>query len=175
MCLSLALGVMSAATSLVSQTAAMEQQNKTHYLNAEIANTDAIEKYAQNQLQKVQEEQKAAETRFNTEVNMRRSRGTALASTQNSGLSTEAVLRDIERQGGREEAATSATLKNAQEQADANAKTIHNEADARIKSVPAGEKPSLVAAAIAGLGTALSAEASSGSSKLFKDRGGSMT
>lgn len=152
MCLNIALGVMSTVASAMAQGAAADRQNEAYRRNAANSNQDAVEKYAQNQMQEIQEAAKATQARIDNKAEVVKAKGTALASTENSGSSTNSVLHDLERQGAKNDNITNVNERNAKIQADANRTSIKNEAQGRIDGMSTAEGPSLVQTAISGLG-----------------------
>lgn len=151
MCLSLALGIASTAASMVSAAESSARQTEMYQSNALNANQDAEEKYAQNQMQQIQEEAKAAQSRINTKASVVQAKGTALAGSANEGSSVNSVLNDLERQGAKNDNVTDINARNAKIQANANNTSIGNEAQGRIDSLTPGSDASVVGAAIAGL------------------------
>ena len=178
MCLSVALGIASTVASFAAQQAAANRQNDMYQQNAVTANTDAVEKYAQNQLQQIQEEAKATQERIANKAEVVKARGTTLASTVNGGSSVNSVLNDIERQGAKNDNVTNVNVRNAQVQKLANDTSIKNEAQSRINSVATAEGPDVLATAISGLGNIYDATGGFGTNGTgnvsAKDRKGSV-
>lgn len=152
MCWQMALGIASTAAQFAAQTEAANQQNRYYAQNAMAANADAVEKYAQEQLARIQEEAKATQERINTKTEVMKTKGTALASSENGGMSENQVLRDIERQGAKQSNVTSVNEKNMKIQSEANIDAVTREAEGRINSVKRGTQPSLLSAVVSGLG-----------------------
>ena len=150
--LQIAQGIGSVVAGALGQNAAAERQNAAYMQNAVNANASASEQYAQNYLRQIQEEAAATQARIKNNIEMMKNRGTALASSQNSGLSTFGVLRDIERQGAREGNVIDTNLENTQAQLAANTTNIYNEAQQRIDSMPTASGADPLATAISGLG-----------------------
>ena len=173
MCLSIALGVMSTVATAMAQNEAAKRQNQAYQQNALNANADAVEKYAQNQMQQIQEEAKAARERLMNKEETIKAKGTAAAGAQNEGSSVNAVMHDLERQGARHDDVTGVNLKNAKAQANANKASIKNEAQNRINSMSTAEGPSLIQTAISGLGNI--APYVGGDKIKGKDHGGTTT
>lgn len=145
-------GIGSTVAGALGQNAAAERQNAAYMQNAVNANASASEQYAQNYLRQIQEEAAATQARIKNNIEMMKNRGTALASSQNSGLSTFGVLRDIERQGAREGNVIDTNLENTQAQLAANTMNIYNEAQQRIDSMSTASGADPVATALSGLG-----------------------
>lgn len=150
--LQIAQGIGSALMGAVGQNEAAERQNAAYMQNAVNANASASEQYAQNYLRQIQEEAAATQARIKNRIETARTRGTALASSQNSGASTFGVLHDIERQGAREGNVIDTNLENTNAQIAANTTNIYNEAQQRIDSMPTASGADPVATAINGLG-----------------------
>lgn len=150
--LQIAQGIGSTVAGALGQNAAAERQNAAYMQNAVNANASASEQYTQNYLRQIQEEAAATQARIKNNIEMMKNRGTALASSQNSGLSTFGVLRDIERQGAREGNVIDTNLENTQAQLAANTTNIYNEAQQRIDSMPTATGADPVATALSGLG-----------------------
>lgn len=150
--LQIAQGIGSVVAGAAGQNAAAERQNAAYMQNAVNANASASEQYAQNYLRQIQEEAAATQARIKNNIEMMKNRGTALASSQNSGVSTFGVLRDIERQGAREGNVIDTNLENTQAQLAANTTNIYNEAQQRIDSMPTATGADPLATAISGLG-----------------------
>lgn len=150
--LQIAQGIGSTVAGALGQNAAAERQNAAYMQNAVNANASASEQYAQNYLRQIQEEAAATQARIKNNIEMMKNRGTALASSQNSGVSTFGVLRDIERQGAREGNVIDTNLENTQAQLAANTTNIYNEAQQRIDSMPTATGADPLATAISGLG-----------------------
>lgn len=150
--LQIAQGIGSTVAGALGQNAAAERQNAAYMQNAVNANASASEQYAQNYLRQIQEEAAATQARIKNNIEMMKNRGTALASSQNSGVSTFGVLRDIERQGAREGNVIDTNLENTQAQLAANTTNIYNEAQQRIDSMPTASGADPLATAISGLG-----------------------
>lgn len=136
----------------IGQNEAAERQNQAYLQNAANANGSASEQYAQNYLRQIQEEAAATQARIKNRIEMVRNRGTALASSQNSGASTFGVLHDIERQAAREGNVIDTNLENTNAQLAANTTNIYNEAQQRIDSMPTATGADPVATALSGLG-----------------------
>lgn len=152
MCWQMALGIASTAAQFAAQSEAANQQNRYYAQNAMATNTDAVEKYAQEQLARIQEEAKATQERLNTRTEVTKAKGTALASSENGGVSENQVLRDMERQGAKQSNVVSVNEKNMRNQSKANVDAINREAQGRIDSVRQGSQPSLLSAVVSGLG-----------------------
>lgn len=154
----LALGVASTAASFAQQTEASKRQNEAYVSNANAANTNAVEQYYQNNLSFIQEEAKAVQERMKTKEEVIRAKGTAVASSQNSGQSMSNVLNNLERQGAKADNVTDINIKNTKTNAVNTAKSIESQTKGRIDSVSQGAEPDLVATAISGLGPTLVAD-----------------
>ena len=150
--LQIAQGIGGTLMGAIGQNEAAERQNAAYMQNAANANASASEQYAQNYLRQIQEEAAATQARIKNRIETMRTRGTALASSQNSGASTFGVLHDIERQGAREGNVIDANLENTTAQLAANTTNIYNEAQQRIDSMPTASGADPVATAINGLG-----------------------
>lgn len=150
--LQIAQGIGSTVAGALGQNAAAERQNAAYMQNAVNANASASEQYAQNYLRQIQEEAAATQAHIKNNIEMVKNRGMALASSQNSGVSTFGVLRDIERQGAREGNVIDTNLENTQAQLAANTTNIYNEAQQRIDSMPTASGADPVATALSGLG-----------------------
>lgn len=150
--LQIAQGIGSALMGAVGQNEVAERQNAAYMQNAVNANASASEQYAPNYLRQIQEEAAATQARIKNRIETARTRGTALASSQNSGASTFGVLHDIERQGAREGNVIDTNLENANAQIAANTTNIYNEAQQRIDSMPTASGADPVATALSGLG-----------------------
>lgn len=150
--LQIAQGIGSVVAGAAGQNAAAERQNAAYMQNAVNANASASEQYAQNYLRQIQEEAAATQERIKNNIEMMKNRGTALASSQNSGVSTFNVLRDIERQAARQGNVIDTNLENTQSQLAANTTNIYNEAQQRIDSMPTATGADPVATALSGLG-----------------------
>lgn len=159
MCWMTALGIgtslLGTAASYSANVSAANQQNQYYYNNAEAANQDAVEKYSQAQLKQIQEEAATASDLRDIQVATMKAEGTALASTENAGLSTDLVLRDIARQGAEYKNKVYVNAKNTKLQSDSDKKAIEAETRNRINSVSQAAEPSVTAAAISGLGSIL--------------------
>ena len=150
--LQIAQGIGGTLLGAAAQNEAAERQNAAYLQNAANANASASEQYAQNYLRQIQEEAAATHARVKNHIEMVRNRGTALASSQNSGASTFGVLRDIERQAAREGNVIDTNLENTNAQLAANTTNIYNEAQQRIDSMPTASGADPVATALSGLG-----------------------
>lgn len=150
--LQIAQGVGGTLMGAVGQNEAAERQNAAYMQNAANANASASEQYAQNYLRQIQEEAATTQARIKNRIETVRTRGTALASSQNSGASTFGVLHDIERQGAREGNVIDTNLENTNAQIAANTTNIYNEAQQRIDSMPTASGADPVATALSGLG-----------------------
>ena len=95
MCWQIALGIASTAANTVVQAEQSRRQNEAYQANALNANQNATEQYYQNNMQRIQEEAKAVQQRMENKEGVLKAKGTALASTENSGQSTSQVLRDV--------------------------------------------------------------------------------
>lgn len=152
MCWQIALGIASTAANTVVQAEQSRRQNEAYQANALNANQNATEQYYQNNMQRIQEEAKAVQQRMENKEGVLKAKGTALASTENSGQSTSQVLRDIERQGAKADNATDINLKNAKANAKSTEDSIKQQTQGRIDSVAQGADTSIAATAINGLG-----------------------
>lgn len=169
---SLALGVASTAASFVQQTEASKRQNEAYVSNANAANTNAVEQYYQNNLSFIQEEAKAVQERMKTKEEVIRAKGTAVASSQNSGQSMSNVLNDLERQGAKADNVTDVNVKNTKTDMMNTAQSITDQTKGRIDSVSRGTDPDLVATAISGLGATVISSIDSKYSTPTKDHAG---
>lgn len=151
----------------IGQNEAAERQNAAYMQNAANANASASEQYAQNYLRQIQEEAAATQARIKNRIETMRTRGTALATSQNSGASTFGVLHGIERQGAREGNVIDANLENTTAQLAANPTNIYNEAQQRIDSMPTASGADPVATALSGLGVVVGI--SNDATRLSKD------
>ena len=115
--------------------------------------SDPNDQYASNNNKIIQEEAKAAQDRLQNKIQTLKALGTAKASTQNQGTSTDSVMHDIQRQGAQADGTTNVNLKNAKTEALATRQSIQQQTQNRINSVDPGQQPSLIAHAISGLGT----------------------
>lgn len=165
--LQIAQGIGGTLMGAIGQNEAAERQNQAYIQNAANANASASEQYAQNYLRQIQEEAAATQARIKNRIETMRTRGTALASSQNSGASTFGVLHDIERQGAREGNVIDANLENTTAQLAANTTNIYNEAQQRIDSMPTASGADPVATALSGLGVVVGI--SNDATRLSKD------
>lgn len=152
MCWEIALGIAGTVANTVGQAEQSRRQNEAYQANALNANQNATEQYYQNNMQRIQEEAKAIQQRMETKENVLQAKGTALASTENSGQSTSQVLRDIERQGAKADNATDVNLKNIKANAKSTEESVKQQTQGRIDSVAQGADTSIAATAINGLG-----------------------
>lgn len=155
MCIQEALGIASTGMGLYGQSQAADMQNQMYYQNATNANYAAGEKYAQTQLRLIQEQAKATEDRMILSRERMNAQGTALASSQNGGISEGQVINDIARQAARQKAVVNTNLQYKEQQYMTDVVGIHSENESRINSVSKGQEPSFLTAAISGLGTVL--------------------
>ena len=152
MCWSLALGIGTTLLQYSAQQDAADKQNAYYTANAVAANNDAIEKYAQSQLALMQENAKATNGRIGLNREVVMAKGTAVASSENTGSSYNSVIRDLERQGAVQDNIIVQNLKNKEKQQKNEEKAIESEAQNRINSVTTASDPSIASAVISGLG-----------------------
>lgn len=145
-------GGLGIASQVMAQNAAAENQNAQYQQNALNANQSASEQYAQNYLRQIQEEARATQERIATGIELAKARGTAVASSENSGSSMFSTIHDIERQGARDVNVTDINLRNTVTRiaADNNSTALENKG--RIDSVSQASGADPVATAISGLG-----------------------
>ena len=156
--LDMGLGIGSTLIGAMGQNEAAARQNEAYQRNALAANQNASEQYAQNYLKQIQEEAKAIQEKIANRADVMKAKGTALASTENAGLSTANVLYDLERQGAGKDNITDINLKNAKVQVEADNTAIKNQAQSRIDSVAQATGADPVATAITGLGVVVGAQ-----------------
>ena len=152
MCWETAIGIASTVANTMVQAEQSQRQNEAYQANALNANQNATEQYYQNTMQQLQEEAKATQQRNENNEDVLKAKGTAIASTENSGQSTSQVLNDLTRQGAKANNATDVNTKNAQINAKSTADSINKQTQGRIDSVSQGSDVSLAATAINGLG-----------------------
>lgn len=155
--LDMGLGIGSTLIGAMGQNEAAARQNEAYQRNALAANQNASEQYAQNYLKQIQEEAKAIQEKIANRADVMKAKGTALASTENAGLSTANVLYDLERQEAGKDNITDINLKNAKAQVEADNTAIKNQAQSRIDSVAQATGADPVATAITGLGVVVGA------------------
>lgn len=155
MCWQMALGIGTTAMEYVAGVQSANQQNQYYMDNAAAANANASEKYAAEQLAQVQKEEQATEQRMALRRSAIESTGSALASTENFGQSTDQVLHDIERQRARQTQTVNTNIENERIQSQANMEAIQSEAANRINSVQTASSPDLISTVISGLGNTL--------------------
>lgn len=158
MCITMALAIAQTAASIMGQSAKAEAQNSVYRSNAIAANSAAIEKYAQEQLNLMQTAAKATEDRNNLQREKALASGTAKASSENEGISNNLVQLDIDRQRAHQEGVVNTNERNAKVQTSANMEAIEAEAKSRINSVEKGTQPDLIGSIISGLGPAVLGE-----------------
>ena len=160
MCITAALAMSLAQTAVgvMGKAAASNAQDNVYQSNAMAANSAAVEKYAQEQLNMMQTSAKATDERNKLLRSKALAAGTAKASSQNEGMSNNLVQLDIERQRASQEGIVNTNLKNAEIQSSANTKAIKAEAESRINSVQQGSSPDLISAVITGLGPTVMGE-----------------
>lgn len=151
------LGIAQQGLSFMAEKEASEQQYQNYKNNAVTANQAATEQYVANNNKVIQEEAKAVQERLQNKINTAKAIGTAKASTQNQGISTNMVITDLERQGARADSVTDTNVKNAKAEAQATRLSIQQQTQNRINSVDTGTDPDLFAHAIAGIGTVYAA------------------
>lgn len=169
--LQIAQGLGSVFMGAAAQNEAADRQNYAYQQNAVNANASASEQYAQNYLRQIQEEQAATQQRMQTQTEMKKAIGTAVASSENSGVSMWNTLHDIERQAAKDANVTDVNLHNTKAEIAANTNDIYNEAQQRINSMPMGSYADPVATALSGLGVVLGAVSDNSGGALSKDTG----
>lgn len=147
------LGIAQQGIAFLSAKEQADQQNQNYKNNAVTAYSAANDQYASTNNKIIQEEAKAAQDRLQNKIQTLKALGTAKASTQNQGESTNSVMHDIQRQGAQTDGTTNVNLKNAKTEALATRQSIQQQTQNRINSVDPGQQPSLIAHAISGLGT----------------------
>lgn len=155
MCWQMALGIGSTAMEYIGGVQSANQQNQYYMDNAAAANANASEKYAAEQLSLVQKEEQATEQRMALRRSAIESTGSALASTENFGQSTDQTLLDIDRQRARQTQTVDTNIENERIQSKANMEGIQSEAENRINSVQTASGPDLISTIISGLGNTL--------------------
>lgn len=158
MCLSIAAAGLGIIGNVITQSAQAKRQNAAYQANALNATAAASEQYAQINLASIQESAKGVQQKLANAQDVLKAKGTALASTQNSGQSTSSVLHDIERQGAKADNVTDINIKNAKIETASNKEAVKTQTQGRIDSVAQGTEPDLFAAAISGLGSYLGAQ-----------------
>lgn len=159
MCLDIMTPVLSIGSSMLTQTAQAKRQNAAYQQNALNANKSAVEQYYQTNLNQIQEQAKALQQKLATQEETTKAKGTALASTQNSGQSTLSVLRDIERQGAKAANTTDINSRNAAIETASNKEAVQQQTQGRIDSVAQASEPDLISASLSGLGGYLGVQA----------------
>ena len=154
----LAMSLAQTAVGVMGKAAASNAQDNVYQSNAMAANSAAVEKYAQEQLNMMQTSAKATDERNKLLRSKALAAGTAKASSQNEGMSNNLVQLDIERQRASQEGIVNTNLKNAEIQSSSNMKAIKAEAESRINSVQQGSSPDLISAVITGLGPTVMGE-----------------
>lgn len=164
MCLAVSalLGIAQTATQFIAESQAANAQNEYAALNAQSANEAAILKYTQELSRQREEAANAARQRQNAYLTALNNQGTALASSQNEGNSTNLTLLDLARQGAREMSLIDENQKIQKQQGKDNLYAIQQEAQSRINGVQQTSGPSILGAAISGLGAVLSAKTGNG-------------
>ena len=154
MCLSAAalIGIAQQGISYLSAKEQSDQQYQNYKNNAVTAYSAANTQYAANNDKIIQEEAKAIQDKLQNKIQTIKAVGTAKASTQNQGSSTNSVIQDLKRQGAQADGTTNINLKNAKTEALSTRQSIQQQTQNRINSVDPGQQPSLIAHAISGLG-----------------------
>ena len=154
MCLSAAalIGIAQQGISYLSAKEQADQQYQNYKNNAVTAYSAANTQYAANNDKIIQEEAKAIQDKLQNKIQTIKAVGTAKASTQNQGSSTNSVIQDLKRQGAQADGTTNINLKNAKTEALSTRQSIQQQTQNRINSVDPGQQPSLIAHAISGLG-----------------------
>lgn len=154
MCLSAAalIGIAQQGISYLSAKEQSDQQYQNYKNNAVTAYSAANTQYAANNDKIIQEEAKAIQDKLQNKIQTIKAVGTAKASTQNQGSSTNSVIQDLKRQGAQADGTTNINLKNAKTEALSTRQSIQQQTQNRINAVDKGQDPNIIAHALTGLG-----------------------
>ena len=131
--LSTGMTVASAALGVLGAISDVKQQNEAYTNNIQMSN-------------------EAASKENNLMLQGYRAQGTAIASSQNEGISTDLVANDLARQIGQEITINDANRKLQERQTQRNMEGVHANWQSRINSVAPGDNSKILAAAISGVG-----------------------
>lgn len=167
MCLAMSglIGLAQTAVQYAAESQVAEAQNAYAAVNAQSANDAAILKYSQELSRQREEAANAARQRQSAYLTSLNHQGTALASSQNEGGSTNLTLMDLARQGANEISLIDENQKIQQQTGKENLYAMHKEAQSRINGVQTTSGPSLLSAAVSGLGIILSTRAAENSNQ----------
>ena len=150
--LTTALSVGQAVVSMTAQAQQAQQQNDYYNANAQAANNAAMDKYAQELRRQREEMANNSRERQSAWRQGMEAQGTALASSQNEGNSTNVSLLDLARKAGNEIAIKNSELAQSKASGKENLHAIQNEAQSRINSVSTNNGISPLSVAVSGLG-----------------------
>lgn len=142
----------SAAVSYLGQVQEAATQNAAYAYNKQAANDAANTSYSAALQQANIAEKNEARQRNNAILEGMRARGTALASSQNEGNSTELTLKDLMRQSANDINIVDENAKIRSQQTQDNLASIQAQAANRIGSVGQATSPSILNLAISGIG-----------------------
>ena len=140
------------AGDVMSQTAQYYNQLVGYYGNAASANEAARLKYAKNNEERHYNDIQLTAQRLEEQRKIAQAQGTALASSQNEGNSTNLTLMDLARQGYQNISQIDLSQKYQHANSDLQRESIAAEHQSRLNSVPTPNRPNALALAISGLG-----------------------
>ena len=150
--LSTGMTVASAVMGVLGAASEVKQQNEAYTNNIQMSNEAAIRDYDAVMSQAREAEENAARKENNLMLQGYRAQGTAIASSQNEGISTDLVANDLARQIGQEITINDANRKLQERQAQRNMEGVKANWQSRINSVAPGDNSKILAAAISGIG-----------------------
>lgn len=161
--LTIAMTALGAAQSITSYQAAQDgydAQLKAYGQNAENAARAAATNYSATGIKAQQEGEATAQQRQQTEIDAAQagaSAQVAAAAGGVSGLSVDAVLRDVYSQAARADTAADTNLRMSRAYLDSQNKATNDQARSQIASMPIPEKPSAFPYLLSGFSSALGA------------------